>query len=215
METETENIQENNQADKSSDRSANGLTGQQVLPDLVALFGYDSAELKTEHEIFVRELVKLGNATEAYLAAYPSVSRSVARRSASRLLTNDDIRRRFEQVKKEVVTKVGYNAESAYRDLVRIATFDRRKLYDELGNLKPVHELDDDAAYVIDSIEETRSGSDLVKTKINLPKRLEALDKILRYHGAYKDKVELTGKDGGAIKSEAVVTFYIPSNGRD
>ena len=42
---------------------------------------------------FIKEYIASeGNATEAYLKAYPGVSRDVARRNGARLLTNADIR---------------------------------------------------------------------------------------------------------------------------
>lgn len=185
---------------------ATGLPGQEVLPDLVALFGYDSIELKTEHELFVRRLIALGNATDAYLEVYPKVSRSVARRAASRLLTNDDIRKRFQQVKQEIAKKAQYSAEDAYRELVNIVECDRKRLYDPDGKLKSVHELDDDVAKLIDGIEETHSAMGGKRIKVLLPKRLDALDKIFRYHGAYKDKLEHSGPNGGPVDHRHTLT---------
>lgn len=179
------------------------LPGQEVLPDLVAMFGYDTVMLKTEHELFVRELVRPDiNATDAYLNVYSTketpISRAVARRAASRLLTNVDIRRRFDQVKNEIVARADYSAEDAYRDLVNIVKYDRRKLYDEDKKLRHVADLDADGAALIDGIEETRVGGCTTKVKVLLPKRLDALDKVFRYHGAYKDKLE----HGGSIQHE-------------
>lgn len=41
-----------------------------------------------------------------------------------------------------------------------------------------------------------------------------ALDKILRAHGRYVDRTELTGKDGKDLPA-AVIQVYLPDNGRD
>lgn len=178
-----------------------GLSGQGVLPDLVSMFGCDTIELKMEHEIFVRRLIAMGNATEAYLQAYPNVSRTVARRAASRLLTNDDIRKRYQQIKSEIAAKEQYTAEDAYRDLVNIIRCDRRRLYDADGNLKGIHEMDEDVVSLIDGIEETKITAGVKKVKVLLPKRLDAIDKVMRFHGAYKDRTELSGPGGSPLFS--------------
>ena len=170
-----------------------GLPGQQVLPDLVSLFGSDTVLLKTEHELFVRELVACGNATDAYVRAYGDVDRPVARRNASRLLTNADIRRRYEQMKREIIARAEYSAEDAYRDLVNVIRYDRRRLFGPNWQLRAASELDPDGAALIDGVEEahTKQGH---RVKVLLPKRLDAIEKILRYHGAYRDVTEHRGQ---------------------
>ena len=83
---------------------------------------------------------------------------------------------------------------------------DVRKLFDEQGNLIPVHELDDDAAALISSIEVsevvseqlgTKDAPRVVLTRVrkirlhSLGDKKAALDSMARHLGMFKDTVKL------------------------
>jgi predicted RND superfamily exporter protein len=51
---------------------------------------------------------------------------------------------KVQQAKAERSEKTGITAERALKEIYRLATFDPRKLFNEDGTIKPIHDLDDD-----------------------------------------------------------------------
>jgi phage terminase small subunit len=100
--------------------------------------------------------------------------------------------------------------ERVLKEYARIGFLDTRKLYDEEGQLKSIHELDDDTAAAVAGIEidEIKAGHAIkAKTKrVKLADKKGALDSMARHLSMFNDKIEvtlpkvirkdLTGKDG-------------------
>jgi phage terminase small subunit len=89
-------------------------------------------------------------------------------------------------------------ADRILRELGRIAFFDPRKVYDEDGNLIPVHRLSDDEAAVIAGIEVIETISDDGARVVSRTKKLRfwdknsALEKAMRHLSLFNDKLDVT-----------------------
>jgi phage terminase small subunit len=81
------------------------------------------------------------------------------------------------------------------RRLARIADLDLRKLFAEDGTLRPIHELPDDVAGAIASVDVVRRKGDAEEYRVRLPDRIRALDLLGRHLGMVRDRVEVTGRD--------------------
>jgi len=89
-------------------------------------------------------------------------------------------------------------ADRVVRELARIAFFDVRKAFNPDGTMKPLDQLDDDAAAAIAGIEvsELRDGDGNVVgvlKKLKICEKLGALDKLGRFLGMWNDKLKLQG----------------------
>jgi phage terminase small subunit len=134
-------------------------------------------------ERFAREYVVDLNATAAAIRA--GYSPKTAQPQASRLLSNAMVAARVEQLKAEIAAKYNLTVERTVKQIARIAYGDPRILYDSNGNMKPVHELSEDAAALLAGIEteqifegkgkEREYVGDLVKVKVRSAERALAL----------------------------------------
>lgn len=168
-----------------------------------------------KHEIFAQEVAKGKTASEAYvLAGYKENDGN-----AARLNGDERIRGRVD----EILNSAAQKAE------LSIA-----KVLDELGKVGFANMLDyirigedglpytdfssltrEQAAAIgeiqVDTVTEYESGDGgekkpivVRKVKFKLAPKTPALDLLGRHFGAWKDRVEHTGKDGGPIKTEDV-----------
>ncbi|MBN9520201.1 terminase small subunit [bacterium] len=100
--------------------------------------------------------------------------------------------------------------ERVKQEYARLAFLDIRKAFDENGNLKLVHELDDDTAAAIAGLDveelwegrgEDRENIGRLR-KIKLSDKRGALDSLATHLGMFVERHEHTGKDGGPIVTE-------------
>ena len=91
--------------------------------------------MKPEHELFCLEYIaKAFNGTKAYLAVYPDSSEESARRSASNLLTNPDIRERVRALIQQRIEEKGVEVADIVRKLWATATADHNELIEVRRN---------------------------------------------------------------------------------
>ena len=107
-------------------------------------------KLNPKQRLFCHEYAKDRNATQAAIRA--GYAENSANRTGSRLLTNDDIKSYADELCEKHLEKIDYSAEAVLREMARIAMFDPKKLFDDNGDLIPVHELDDDTARALVSM---------------------------------------------------------------
>ena len=163
--------------------------------------------LSGQRQAFVREYVEAGcrNAKGAALRA--GFSKSFAHSKAGKLLQDPVIKSAIVEIQtgKSMVVPVvehapiveqrvvGIDLVSTLIGVARVAFADPRKLFNEDGSPKPIHELDDDTAMAIDSIEvveqyqgsgEERQFTGYVK-KYRFSKRGEAQDKLMKHLNGY------------------------------
>ncbi|HQR07015.1 MAG TPA: terminase small subunit [Gemmatales bacterium] len=164
-------------------------------------------ELTDKQARFVEEYVICLNATKAAeLAGY---SAKTADKQGTQLLAIPSVSAAIQAKQEKLSKKSELKAERVLNEIARIAFSDLRKAFDERGGLKPIQELDDDTAAAVASIEvveeRNREGEIIGFTKkLKLWDKNKAIDNACKHLGLTKDKLELTGKDGGPIKTEEV-----------
>lgn len=145
---------------------------------------------------FVHEYLIDGNATEAAIRA--GYSKKTARQQASRLLTIVDIKAAIAEHRGERAQRTQITADRVLLEITRLGLSDPRKLFDDSGQLKPVHEWDDNTAATIASVEVVRrknedgSYDDLHKVKVW--DKNSALEKLAKILGMYQDAMQVDGK---------------------
>lgn len=169
-----------------------------------------SKKLTPKQQRFVEEyLVDLNAAAAARRAGY---SEKTARQIGERLLTNVDIQEEVQALMQARQQRTEITADRVLRELAAVAFFDPRKLFNPDGSPKPITELDDQTAAAlagIDVLEEFEgAGKDRVfvgyTKKYKVADKNTALTNAMRHLGMLRDKVELTGKDGGPVQHQRV-----------
>lgn len=137
------------------------------------------------------------NATRAYEAVYASRGER-ARICASQLLTSPNVREEIDRLDAEELRDLGITPARVLREIARLGFSDVRDLYDDAGNLKAPHDLDDDLAAAVAAVEVvTFVGQDtdeplLKRThKIRLWNKEGSLKLLAQYVKLISDKVEL------------------------
>lgn len=117
------------------------------------------------------------NATQAAITA--GFSPKTARAQGCKLLTHTDIVKTLAEATARIEAISGLSVERTLQEIARVAYQDPRRLYDEHGNLKPVHELDDDMAASIASVEvvEEFEGHGSDRTHVGYTKKIKLWDK--------------------------------------
>ena len=155
-----------------------------------------------KQEIFINEYLKCWNATEAARRAdyaFPNTQ-------GPRLLVDVSISKEIDQRKAEIMM----SADEAMKRMSDMARGDLADFNDviETGNLKK-----SDISHLVKKLKVTKrtiigddseSGIREVKTEIELYDAQSALRDILKIHGKFTDKVELSGPDGSPIKTEQI-----------
>ena len=167
------------------------------------------ASLKDERQIkFVEEYIKSLNATDAAIKA--GYSEKTARSQGSRLLTNVDIQKVIQQAKAEREERTKIDADYVLKRLVEIDQMDVLDIMDDDGNVKPLRDWPKIWRQYISNIETISmdDGEGWLK-KIKWPDKVKNLE-LLGKHvsvGAFKDKIEHTSPNGGAIDLSLKVVF--------
>lgn len=154
---------------------------------------------------FVDAYLRLGVGRDAYLAVYGQVKQPDA--CASRLLADAAVAAAVAEREKRAMENAGITRTRAWMEVRRVAFFDHRKLVDENGDPRQLHELDEDTAAAIAGIdiEELFAGRGEDRVQIGVLKKYrawnknEALKMILQAYGALLDRHELSGPNGGPI----------------
>jgi phage terminase small subunit len=152
--------------------------------------------LTAQQERFCLEYVKHGNATEAYRTAFPNskAKPEVLHNLASRLVNSGDVQVRIDSMREKVEKKTDMTIERWAQEVTRLSTVDPRKLSHEDGRPKMLHELDEDTAAAIASVE---VGVDGIKYKF-WPKN-NALDMMAKHKGAYERDNKQKGEPINAL----------------
>lgn len=163
---------------------------------------------------FAEEYLIDGNGTQAAIRA--GYSPATAKIQASRLLTNDNVRRIISEGQIKQSEDSGLTAELVRTTLRRIITADPRRLFDEQGDLKQIADLDDDTAFAMAGVEITENlvgGDDdkvLVRTrKYKFPDKNASLVTAAKILSMLVEKVDHTT---GGEKMQTVV--ILPHNER-
>jgi hypothetical protein len=73
------------------------------------------------HDKFCQHYAEYGNATQAYLFAFPNVKYGTAKTEGNELLTKPDIKEKIDQLKEEFAVEYRQTKEGTIRDLIQTA----------------------------------------------------------------------------------------------
>lgn len=170
--------------------------------------GQNKATTEQRYRLFAEAyLSNNGNATHAALAA--GFSPKSASCQGSRLLKNVKVKQYLDSRRAAVLTKVGLTTERTLLEVARLAYSDPRRLFRPDGSLKPIHELDDDTAATIASIEvdEIRAEGVVVghTKKVKHWDKGAALDKAMKHLGLYeRDNEQPNAALADAVKAGGI-----------
>lgn len=129
-----------------------------------------------------------GNATAAAVTA--GFSAKTARQQGARLLSDVAIKAKIASRAEKVANKYELTTERTLREIARLAYSDPRRFYHPNGALKSIHELDDDTAATIASVEVDvlkEDGKAVGETvKVKQWDKNAALEKAMKFHGLYE-----------------------------
>lgn len=157
-------------------------------------------------ERFCREYVIDGNATQA--AIRTGYSTGSAKVTASRLLSDVNVRRRIEELRGAVNEKLDITAERVLREAARLAFSDPRKFFNADGSLKPITELDDDSAAAMASFESVEKaipggeGETEIIRKMKLWDKPSSIGMLGKHLNLFVEKVDV-GEGLAAILDRA------------
>lgn len=164
--------------------------------------GTSKVALAARKRKFKAEYLKNGgNGYQAAIVAGYKPGAS-AERAAVRLSGDVRVRAAIAKDAETIAERAGLSVERTLREVRRLAYSDPRRFYDKDGNLIAVHDLDDDTAATIASIEheEIWSGRGGDREQTGLLKKLKvwdknsALEKAMKYHGLYKEDNKQQGE---------------------
>ena len=156
-----------------------------------------SETLTPKQDAFCQRYLETGNASEAYRLSYDAekMKPNTVNRAAFELLENSKIAARIGELKAAQLKRHNVTVERVLSEYAKLAFLDIRKAFDGEGNLKPVHDLDDDTAAAISGLEVEQlwegRGSDRERVgtlrKIKLSDKRAALDSLAKYLKMFSD----------------------------
>lgn len=182
-------------------------TGSTGRDGAAAEAGMRRRKTADRQERFAREYVKDLNGRRSAIAA--GYSENGADVVASRLLGNANVKKLVADLTKEKFSKLDISAERILQELARLAFLDPRKLFNESGGLRPIHELDEDTARAIAGLDHEKLFEHFGKgqakhvgttSKVKLADKTRALQLLGQYRKLFTEKVEVTGLEGLADK---------------
>lgn len=171
---------------------------------------------------FVEEYLIDLNATQA--ATRAGYSAKTANEQGARLLANASVAKAISDAQERRSHRTNITQDQVLRELAKIGFVDIRKVVtwtngctgfnedeaEETGEVRlsvanfvmltPSDQIDDETAAAIAEVSQTKDGA----LKVKLHDKRAALVDIGRHLGMFKDKVEVTGKDGNPIEIDQV-----------
>lgn len=150
-----------------------------------------SKQLDDRREKFCQEYIKTLNATQAAITA--GYAEASARVQGSRLLIQDNITRRLNELKEKRSERAAIDANTVILELLNIARVDIAQIYDEKGKLKPIHEIPENVRRAISGIEtvENIDDGELIgeTKKIRFWDKNRALELLGKHLELFTDKI--------------------------
>lgn len=166
--------------------------------------------LSPKERRFVAEFLKDQNAKQAAIRA--GYSPKTSETQGPRLYRKVQVRAAIDTELAKIQEKAGVTQERILNALLNIAEIDPRKLFHRDGTLKKIHELPDDVALTIASIESDELKGHLKKIKFwDKPKALELLGRHLKM---FVDRNEITDGSGAPVTIQFMPANYGKSKNR-
>lgn len=150
--------------------------------------------LTPKQQRFVQEYLVDLNATAAAVRA--RYSPKTAEQQGSRLYRNVQVRRAIDEALQARAARVEVKQDEILRELMRLAFGDIGGVFDEEGQLRPLHELAPEVRRTISSIEHTALGSEeqpRFVSKVKFWDKTKALELLGKHLKLFTDKVEHSG----------------------
>lgn len=128
-------------------------------------------------------------AAEAAGYAHPSIA-------GARLMKRPEVQEALAGARKECSQRVNVTLDRIVEEIANVAFSDPRSVMSwnsEGVTIKPSSQLTAAEAACVSKVTETRAPDGSVIVKVELHDRNAAHDKLMRYLGGYKDKLEVTG----------------------
>lgn len=174
-------------------------------------------KLTPKQSLFVKEYLVDLNATQAAIRA--GYSKKTAGSVGQENLTKPEIQAALKAAMVERSRRTEITADRVLKEYARIAFFDARKLFREDGSPLPITELDDATAAAIVGLDvsEIYAGETAIGQvkKYKLADKKGALDSIARHLGMFKDKIEVTGKEGAPLFPTSIELVSPDVSGQD
>lgn len=158
-------------------------------------------------EKFIEEYLKDLNQSQAAIRAGYKGKHSTAKISASRMMTNLNIRAEIDRRIAERSKKNEITADRVLQELAAIAFSDIRKIFDDKNDLREISKIDDETAKAISSIEVEvdKVGNRVFSTtkKIKLNDKLRALQLVGNHIGMFKESSSSAEDIANALKELA------------
>lgn len=161
---------------------------------------------------FVNEYLVDLNATQAAIRA--GYSRDTAHSIGHENLTKPKIVEAIAEVQAERSARTAVTSDQVLREMAWLAFSDIRRVFGPTGGLLPPDSWDDATAATVSSIKVVvrpngpvgENGEREVEHvhEIKFWDKNSALEKLCKHLGMFRDRLELTGKDGGPIKTADV-----------
>jgi len=154
-------------------------------------------KLTDKKKLFVKYYCVSWNGTQAAIEA--GYSEKTAAEQASRLLRNVNIQEAIQKYMNKLTEEAEIEVVDVLDGLKRLAFLDIRKLYNDDGSAKKIHELDDDIALALAGIDvnEISTGDatiEIIGKKYKLSDRTKALELLGKYLKMFTDKIDITSK---------------------
>lgn len=150
-----------------------------------------SRKLTPKQERFVQEYLIDLNATQAAIRA--GYSAKTAEQQGFQLLQKTSVQKAIAEGRRQREERTAVSADRVLLEAARLALFDPRKLFNDDGSPKGIHELDDDTAAAVAGVEvlEQFEGSEKERVfvgylkKYRIADKNSALEKLFKHHGLY------------------------------
>ncbi len=141
---------------------------------------------------FCQAIVEGLNQTDAYRRGYDTekMADKTVHEAASRLMGDSKVIARIEELRLPATQETQKNYNDWLQELQRLAFFDIRQLVDEDGKVRSLHDLPDDVAVAVAGFEVETIGENIIKTKVKLATKLQALELFGKATGYYQEKLE-------------------------
>lgn len=169
------------------------------------MFDKEYPDIDIRDQIFVREYMVNGfNAYQAAIAA--GFSEATARNTAGSWIKNargDSTKQHlwdiFNKERTKRITHLDVTHDRIMQEYARCAFFDPAKMYDENGDLKELHQMDEDTRRALVGIDIHDSVFMKRIIKIKMADRIRALDSLARVTGMNQDNVNVHHKFGDLL----------------
>lgn len=179
-------------------------------------------KLTPKQRLFVHEYLKDLNATQAAIRAGYSrkTAQAISTENLSKPLIQEAIQKEFDKRAGEV----DLTAKRILTEIMKLAFFNIKDLYDENGDIKPINELSNEVACAISAIDigevrtiKTADGEPLIEQytkKIKLWDKRASLELLGKHLKLFTEKHEHAGPNGGPIPYTKIERVIVDPNGK-